>query len=556
MKTRIYCRVSSTPARVVLLFLSMTAVLHLTGCEGGIIGTGTSPTREVYQLESLPDRIGPDIPKTIFKGEERTPLVSIDSENSIVHANGLNLSSRSDDSLSEKSEGWIQTSYELFLANYVRLLAASNATIIDLAFEDILESCAMQLLDCTVPDDRIRVTITQEVVNRLIDLHTEWAQSVPPHILTTEEGVDLMASINTGFSSLLNTEVVFGETQYAQLGGSPYNHSLKTFLKRGGQLVDDVAFLRWVDEAFSVRWRDDRSVAKFSTRATGMPDFGYFYQDNTPGEIAIASISPTEDEHPIPSDSYIRIIGTDSDNAGILVDVISSGNVYGDSSSETPDSPSGTAISESSNGENPDTEIVVEVDAPVSEELLPDETFTASFLAQMDNDGGYSIYDDRIYDLSADRNQTFYAGFRETFDSVGALIAGEQCLVFDTSSSANDICDEGSFTAIDAMGDAITDSPYYFEPDGFYLLAAMQNAIQWTAEGLPLQVTDFAVVTADSTVELSKRELLCRGFQLVDENVRTFCSATDEQLDNTVVVELVDGIPGGVLAEARLIQRP
>ena len=72
--------------------------------------------------------------------------------------------------------------------------------------------------------------------------------------------------------------------------------------------------------------------------------------------------------------------------------------------------------------------------------------------------------------------------------------------------------------------------------------------------GVPSEIKNIVVVSAESQSALAESELLCRGFQYVGDDALIFCSATDEQLDNTVVVELVDGIPSGIISTAKLVQ--
>jgi len=102
----------------------------------------------------------------------------------------------------------------------------------------------------------------------------------------------------------------------------------------------------------------------------------------------------------------------------------------------------------------------------------------------------------------------------------------------------------------------VTDSPHYFTPDQFDSLLSMQDAIRWQVDGLPLDIKYFGVVSADQTAASSERELLCRGIQFKGEDEQLFCTATDEQLDNTVVVDMREGRADREIPEARLIQTP
>jgi len=520
--------------------LSALLALSLIGCsdsesDGGLIGTGSGPTSPIYELEHLPKRISPDIPKTLLKGDEITPIDSPDGSTKESHS-----SMRNQIFYSGKSEGWLELNDKLGFVSLSRLGIENNATIVDLAFDDILNECAEQLLDCSIPADTIRVTITQNVVNRLIKLHTEWAETAQVFVysvsaqssgnmtasITVEEGDSnpyntSHEKISSFFESLLNTEVVLGETRYSQLDGSPYDHVLQTTIKRGADQVDDFSFPFWRDEDFSASWHEDGQVATFSTGSPEWITHEYFYQNNVPSELVVSHLT-SDDGNGYETGFFAKILGNDPNQAGVLLEAVAQSLSY----------------SSSSTGDN-----------KVEREF-------SVFQGQWDNNGGYSTVDERTFDLSEEQNLTFYQGYRESYDRIGELLAGERCFPFDPFQE-NSICDEEMFVSYGLEGQegsAITDSVHYFAPGEFDSLAAVQDAIRWKVEGVPSGIKSIAVISADSQSQLSESEFLCRGLENVGDDGHIFCTATDEQLENTVVVELVEGVPTQVIPSATLVQ--
>lgn len=557
--------------------LSTLLVLGIIGCDGGMIGTGSGPVNSIYELENLPKRISPDIPKTLLKGEELAP-----SDNTNNDTKERDVSQRDQIINSDKSQGWAALNDKLSLVAFLRLNVESNATIIDLAFDDILIECAEQLLDCTIPADRIRVTITQDVVNRLVQLHTDWAQSTPSFsvsgqssgtvgdVSTTisvsveEQDVGLSEMIETQFNSLVNTEVVLGETHYSQLDGAPYDHAIRTFIKRGADQSDEFSFLRWADEDFSVRWHEDGHVANFTTGATQQTTQEYFYQNKVPSELVISNVVYVNDDGTT-TELYARILGNNPDQAGILVEAASASSVYGASSGGVAVTTS-TGLAEPSDGQNStvtQVDMVVPVDGIETETSVVIDTEATSFSfversfevfqGQLDNSGGYSTLDGRQFDLSAEQNLTFFEGYRDSYDKIGRLLAGELC-IFDVLSMVNLNCNDDMFESYGPVGSSITDSVHYFTSAQFDTLAASQDAIRWKVEGVPGKYKSIAVVSAESQNDLAESKVLCRGLKYVAEDAYIFCTATDEQLGNTVVVEQVDGVLTSVIPTAKLVQ--
>lgn len=519
------------------LVCSLCALLavSLIGCsdsdsDGGLIGTGSGPT---YELVHLPNRISPDLPKTLLKGKETSPSDFSDGNtkeslgslrNQIIH--------------SGKSQGWLELNNRLGVIELTRLGIQSNATIVDLAFDDILNECAEQLLDCTIPADRIRITLTQDVVNRLIELHTDWIESTSlssySASVSASSGVDGNVIVTTTveeddevpfdtskekirnfFVSLLNTEVLLGETHYSQLDGAPYDHAIRTTIKRGINQSDDFSFPFWTDEEFAVNWHEDGQVAKFLSGSAESATHEYFYQNNVPSELVVSQVTAIDDEG-YEIGLYTKILGNDPDQAGVLLEAAYLGVIY-DSS------------------------------FPIVERAFD------VLRGQWNNSGGFSTVDERVFDISENQNLTGHISYRESYDRIGELLAGERCFPVDIF-QVNSICGESVFVSYGPEGSSITDSVHYFAPGEFDSLASVQDAIRWKLEGVPSEIKSVAVVSAESQSALAESELLCRGVQNVGDDALIFCSATDEQLDNTVVVELVDGIPSGIISTAKLVQ--
>lgn len=182
----------------------------------------------------------------------------------------------------------------VFLADLLRANAEINALIIDVAFEDILTQCENRPVECIIPSDQIKVKLTQDVINRLIEIVFDWAQSYPPDIFRLqgeETTTDSVIVIRGQFASLLDSDVVLGETHYSRLDGSPYDHSVRLFSMRR-QAVSDQIFRAsfWVSEDFNEEvtayWNDDGNVVKFViTQSEIDGPFSstreYFYEDMT-----------------------------------------------------------------------------------------------------------------------------------------------------------------------------------------------------------------------------------------------------------------------------------
>ncbi|MFK7995827.1 MAG: hypothetical protein AB8B87_16950 [Granulosicoccus sp.] len=515
------CREKYRTIRGALPFLSVLAAISLSGClqgsevvetEGGVIGSGGGPTAGIYELKNLPSRISPDIPKTLLKGEELAP--SQPENRDVVKEK---ISTRMVDGNFGKAEGWRRMNAQLEESSLMRVNAEINSTIIDIAFDDIQAMCEDQPMNCTIPADQVKVKLTQNVINRLIEVSKDWVESLPSETLNDFERMDAAALITEQFTSLLDSEVVLGETDYSQLDGAPYHHSVRTFLKRSAVSDPDFTSLLWKDEEFDARWRDDGDVAKFVFDAANAPTREYFYQNGIPSEIVIATAeTPFDDGRRL--FGHVKILASDPTNAGVLVEIARAGTV------------------------------------PV---FVDDEPFArldhGLVQGRMDSGGGYSVFDGISFILAETPRAVGYTGLRESFDNVGNLIAVTGCNAR-VSPQGFEICDEEDFVPTGPIGSSIIDSPYFFQSGEFDSLLAVNDAIRWTVEGLPIEIKEFAVVPADSAIELSERELLCRGFQSLGDEVRIFCSATDEQLDNTVVLELVDGKPGNIIPTATLVQ--
>jgi len=554
--------------RLSLIIVSVMILLLLYGCEGGIVGTGTGPSAPSYELKNLPERISPDIPKTTSEDKSTNPATPKKTDNTETSDN---LSQNTREDLPERAEGWLVLNSELFFVKNKRRNTQNNVTLIDLAFDDILSECAQQSINCKIPDGKLRVTMTQKVVNRFIKQHNSWAESVS----FGDEAYKnrLLQDIRNKFTSLLDSEVVLGETTYSRLDGSPYDHTVHTYFKRGPNddnlkpHTEEMFAAPWFDEEVIAHWREDGTVAKFVIDAAD-PDYEfqsfteYFYQNGAPGELVTAQ-SVYYDSGDFAGDSYVTVFGDDPDNAGILVEVMSSDYSY---SWTNPD----IDLLDPGDDMDPSSEppVPTEPDDPpelTEEELegLDDLPYTKhhhyNFLrGRTDKEGGYTIFNTRIQDLGIVERLILDIGtnadYRESFDSVGTLLAGERCIIDVTL--GNDSCNEDNFETFGPEGSLLSDSVHYFKPEDFDSLTSIQDAVRWQVQGLPVGLTYIGVVSADQTTELSERTLLCRGVQFTGEDVRIFCTATDEQIVNSVVVELSEGKPSRIIQEASVVQIP
>jgi len=522
-------------SKAVTVFYAL-AVLNMIGCNGGMIGTGSGPTNSIYEFEHLPDRISPDMPETLQnddalppsednKGFDFSPRIQSDEAIPLSQQNnGFDISSRNQNDEPEQSGGWRALARELTQVAVTRFEIELSSAIIDLAFDTIVKECAEKLIDCTIPADQIRVTVTQELVNHWLNDHVAVAQS-----LSTVYGVDIVAEsieqTNVEINSMLNNEVVLGETHYSQMDSAPYDHVVRTSLSNSEDKIVEYnpLFLGYVplfrgDKTFTARWHDDGQVAKFtfdehipvnSTRE-------YFYQNNVPSELVVLNhnyVIGNQDD--FDNGFYASILGNDSTQAGVLVRAGSMGDSH-----ELPGL---------------------------------DRQFYDVFEGQLDNDGGYSTMDAYTYDLTEEQNLFRRYRNRQTYDTGGFLLAGERC-DFRISGEFGADCDDNVFDSFGPEGSQITDSVHYFAPGEFDSLASVRDAIRWHVTGVPSEIKSFAVISADSQFDLSESKVLCLGLQIAASDTDVFCTATDEQLENTVIVEHFNRKPTRVIPTAKLEQ--
>jgi len=487
--------------------LSVLLALGLIGCDGGLNGEDSSQassTSELnsadsgqggadsgqggsgYELQYLPNRISPDMPKALLKGEDATALGIVD--NNTEHMSG---SPRNQDDEMPKSWVWQDLSEELFRVSFIRFGIESNATIVDLAFDDILIECAEQLLDCTIPADQIRITITREVVDRLTKLHTEWAEtnSLPwDTFWFMEEGFEVDELHQVNYEFLLDKEVVLGETHYSQLDGAPYDHTIRTYIKRGSDQGDDLLLGPSHYETFSAHWHEDGQVAKFKIGATEQTMQEYFYQNNAPGELVTSNIVDKFDDGTF-NEFYTKILGNEPAQSGILVEAAFTHFVHASSNFSSVDA-DGNLVESDTN-------------STVDSHWL--ERAYNLIQTQMDDRGGYSTKDSRWFVFPQQHFLTTSEGYRESYNQIGELLASERC-----SGGINfsdlDNCEEGEYEFSGPAGSSITDSVHYFTPEAFDLLVANQNAIRWKVEGVPKEIKDIGVISAQSQSDLSNSE--------------------------------------------------
>jgi len=448
--------------------LSALLALSMIGCDGGMIGTGAGPTTTdpIYELEYLPNRISPDIPETLQNSEEPPP--SVNSKDS-------DFSLRNQDDERQKSGGWRELATELTQVAVARFEIELNTAIIDLAFDRILDECGEQLIDCIIPADQIRVTVTQDVVNRWLD-------------------------------------------QHVANDGAPYDHVVRASLSNSvDKTVGEFPLFRG-EEIITARWHEDGHVAKFTFEETANSTREYFYQNNIPGELVVLNYTSAFDDGAADATDggfFASILGNDSNQAGVLVQAGSVGSSYDDS-------------------------VLI-------------GSFYQVFEGRLDDNGGYSAIEALSYDLTDNQNLTSRYRNRQSYDSDGYLLAGEQCN-FEVSGEFGAVCNDNVFESFGPEGSQVTDSIHYFTPEEFDSLAAIQDAIRWKVTDVPSDIKSIAVVSAESDTLLSEREALCLGLQSAADDTHIFCTATDEQLDNTVVVEHFNGTPVRIIPSAKLVQ--
>jgi len=534
MKIDMSCFKSFKKEHAVVTVLSALLVLFLVSCDGGMIGTGSGPTSMTYELENLPARISPDIPETL--SNSRSATASGNQKESVS-------SFRNQDAELNKSQGWEELNFELSFVAIPRVRILVYSTIVDLVFDDILNECAEQLLNCTIP-----------------------------------------ALIGTGFESLLNEVLVIGETSYSQLDGAPYDHFIRTTITSDAGKSEGVFSLFQDSQIFSAQWHEDGQVAKYTIDETFTKldepitlFWEYFYQNNVPSELVVSYITFINEDDGSETGRYTKILGNDPNQAGVLVEASSISNTYSATSGGTASISVNVAVNAAEGAEpivdQPNGSTAVGITEPVDvtdsdaiEGISVEQTESTTsvtrayrvFRGQLDNSGGYSTLDARDFNLPEQQTRTYFESYREAYDTVGKLLAGEGCEIDDLFPGfVNPVfsdCDENNFQSYGPEGSQVTDNVLYFANEDFDSLAALQDSVRWKVEGVPGERASIAVVSAASQTDLLNAELLCRGIQYVVGDAHIFCAATDEQLDNTAVVELIDGVPTRVIPEARLVQ--
>jgi len=380
---------------------------------------------------------------------------------------------------------------------------------------------------------------------------TEEEFEAAEYALDNPDPAELKKTIKTKFSTLLNTEIVLGETHYTQLDGAPYDHAVRTFINRGPEATE-FGIPIWRNETFFARWSLEGDVVRFVTDSKALGIEEYFYQNNTPGELVTtnrvvrSSHMGSEGEFFVENIASTKLISNDRNKQGILGEAASTGFLR--DLPEGLDSIPIESLIEDSH---------IFLDDETGELSINDEKYLykthALYQGQMDIDGGYAAGDG--YDFESYKGDDLVSSYivRESFNRIGDLLAGEGCNT-GLARLATTICTEEDIEPYGPVGSVVTDSIHYFPPEDFDSLTSIQDAIRWEVQGVPANTNDIAVVSAEASIELSERELLCRGYQYVHEFVNLFCTATDEQLANTTVVELDAGIPSREIPGASLVQ--
>ncbi len=533
----------------------LAMLLLLAGCEGGIVGTGSGPKdTTIYELKELPERISPDIPKHL----ETYPEDSTDDSRKLPTINdGISsLTGFRQNNLTPtvRAESWEELNLELSLLAILRLDAQHSITLTDLAIDDIASRCE-QTSECVIPAGVIRVRYTQPVVNRLIKLYTD-TLGFPQ--TDQESQNEYLRDVIDQLSQLLDSDVVFGETFYLKLGGTPYNYRLKTSLTKFD-----------AEHEFTVQWRDDRSVVDLVSRPLSEEvvsfALSYFYQAGSPGENVIAKVESTVEGQT--ATLNIKVVSNDPDNAGILIEAHDV--LLGASSSSSSTQP-GVAITNTSDSSVESTDIDVSNGEPIDENTPPGAsdiegvvvfddyqdyyTFKTirTLQGQIDNDGGYANLEEYEIPDESPESIDYVHLYRETFDGDGFLLAGEICQEY----SAINRCDtDTAFTTYGPGNASLVDSELYYSDGDFAVLESVQDAIRWQVVGLPADIREFAVVTAETGTALIERAFLCVGYQDVPGDVQLFCGATDEQLSSsTEVINIVPGEAISLISAASLAQ--
>jgi len=578
MNSHIKNKENSTP--LIVTAVMITSIL--VGCEGGLVGTGLGPDTKEYQLKNLPERVSPDLPESVIKSDTTKPTTPNQPDRSKPDQTPATMDTSGQEA---NLEAWNHINAQVNSVALRRLIVQENNIFVDLVFADIRKSCEQQPVGCSIPAGELQVTITQDVVNRLIRLYTEWADSVS-NIYRNELGAGWLLSITDGpddplfdpladpesvldrvdttqaitdrFTALLNTEVVFGKTEYSQLGGTPYDHDITTSFKFETVEHNNGLRVRWREDDSVIRYRAETNLEKYNIYAweeTVLPPnvtfelltsvdnnriIDYFYENNAPAERVVTGLGVAglnQDSYfsePYQNHGYMRVTGNNPSMAGILLDA---------ESVSLGTEPYGPLP-----GEPIDPDATYEPGP-----LLLDRYSTQS---QLDDRGAYYTYRDST-SYAIENTLRNFSEIRESIDQNGNLLAREHCYV-DLESQMSDKagCADEDFVNDGPEGSSIIDSVHYFKLEDFDSLVSIHDTTRWEVKGLPGDVKSFAVVSSDQTTAIEDRELLCSGFQGVVGDVEVFCMATDQELESTVVTGLIQGVPDTLIPEASLEQIP
>lgn len=222
------------PSLVFILVHLLLASL-LSGCEGGMVGSGTGPKNNPQlnnlQLRHLPSRIGPRLPKSLTHG--RQPNSSNKRQRNLAHSGSRSLSA-------DSSQNWRTLSPAFTTLDAQRLITQSELIVLDSIFENISTRCSDMQVDCEVLSENLAATLNSEVMDNLTNLQQSGFSSES----IAQAGLDLEA--------LRGTQLALGRVQYSRGHSTKYGHRL---------VVSPLAL--WPTHSLIIDWKDDHTTVSY-----------------------------------------------------------------------------------------------------------------------------------------------------------------------------------------------------------------------------------------------------------------------------------------------------
>jgi len=485
-----------------LLFPSLCITALLMSCsDGGLIGTSTGPTRDsVYVMRTLPDKISPTLPGSVVDEAKITVLpsttVSADNTSFIKKRADLGIDRRKQGRADEISSTWQILVEYVTQIEALRLEIQKVLSLSDSVFDQIQTRCEQQNdPECVLPSGSLTAEYTEEIVNRLIKLNSDAIVEASADVAASEQ---YLATTVDEIRQLVGKTVTFGELRFEKLSGNPYDFQLSS-------TATDLFF----DEVFTIRWRADKSAIEFviGNRGSNLSDFtSYSYQSGIPSERIVVHQRYIIDTGQLLSD--FSIVGTDETTGRALL----------------------------------------EARIDLQE---PNDNFKLTVQGQLGHSGGFT--DQRLF-LEPDENEVSTVQYlKESFDANGVLQSASVCIEprFESFCSF-----DANFQDIFGNEGGINQSDFFFEPDGFEQLEATYNESRWEVQQLPAEVTEFIVVTSDTSLALAQRPPLCFGNQYQPGFVALFCAGSDEQLATAQVVQIFADGRLQLVPQARVVLSP